>query len=101
MRISPKMSEKPAASRNSSPPRARLFSVCMIQYCTKKGAGCPGPVLSLSLGFEVFRRRPVARVHRVLEELRLLVCPELAHVRVGIDDAIHQAPEREPVLDIQ
>ena len=33
MRISPKISEKPADSRNSSPPSARLFSVWMIQNC--------------------------------------------------------------------
>src|SRR6266478_2598100 len=33
MRIRPKISEKPAASRNSRPPRARLFRVWMIQYC--------------------------------------------------------------------
>jgi hypothetical protein len=31
--ISPKMSENPAASRNSSPPNARLLSVWIAQYC--------------------------------------------------------------------
>jgi hypothetical protein len=34
MRISPKMSEKPAAKRNSRPPSARLFSVWIAQYCS-------------------------------------------------------------------
>src|SRR5262249_49643861 len=92
MRIRPKISEKPAASRNSSPPRARLFSVWMIQYCTKKRAGCPGPLDPFLLGFEVLRRRPIARIHRVLEEVRLLVRPELADVRVGVDDGVHKAP---------
>src|SRR5882672_11499853 len=91
MRIRPKISEKPAASRNSSPPRARLFSDWMIQYCTKKGPVSPGPLLSRCLGLEVLRGRPVARVDRVLQEVRLLVGPELAHVRVGLDDAVHQA----------
>ena len=33
MRISPKASEKPEESRNSSPPKAMLFSVWMIQNC--------------------------------------------------------------------
>ena len=33
IRISPKMSEKPDARRNSSPPSARLFSVWIAQYC--------------------------------------------------------------------
>ena len=39
MRISPKISENPAASRNSSPPRARLFSVWMIQNCMRAKSG--------------------------------------------------------------
>src|ERR1700704_3013236 len=76
IRISPKMSEKPAASRNSSPPSARLFSVWMTQNC--------------SLGLQVFRRREVARVHRILQELLRLVGPELAHVRIGVDHPVHQ-----------
>ena len=33
IRISPKINENPAASRNSSPPRARLFNVWTIQNC--------------------------------------------------------------------
>src|SRR5712664_4940384 len=77
MRISPNISEKPAARRNSRPPRARLLSVWRTQNCK-------------ALLFQVLRRRPVARVHRVLQELLGLVSPELAHVRVGVDDAIHQ-----------
>src|SRR6266705_5725011 len=92
MRISPKMSEKPAASRNSRPPRARLFSVWMIQYCTKKGAGCPGPVFLPRLRLEILRGRPIARVHRIHKELLRLVGPELAHVRVGVDDAVYETP---------
>src|SRR2546425_12829100 len=71
IRISPKMSEKPADSRNSRAPSARLFSVWMTQNC--------------SLGLQVFRRREVARVHRALQELLRVVGPELAHVRVGVD----------------
>ena len=45
MRMSPKISEKPAASRNSSPPSARLFSVWMIQNCmrAKSGSGSHRP----------------------------------------------------------
>src|SRR6266850_2433409 len=78
MRISPKMSEKPAASRKSRPPSARLFSVWMTQNC--------------SLGLQVLRRREVARVHWVLQELLRVVGPELAHVGIGVDHAVHQAP---------
>src|ERR1043165_5406157 len=85
MRISPKMSEKPALSRNSSPPSARLFSVWMTQNCIAE----PSPARLL---LEVLCRRPIPRVHRVLQELLGLVGPELAHVRVGVDDAVHQPP---------
>src|SRR5581483_11394052 len=96
MRISPKMSEKPAASRNSSPPSARLFNVWMIQYCIrgaeKVGAGVPAPLLFRRSRLEVLRRRPVARVHRVLQELVGVVGPELAHVRIGLDHRVDQPP---------
>src|SRR5947208_16937722 len=84
IRISPKISEKPADSRNSSPPSARLFSVWMTQNC--------------SLGLQVLRRREVARVHRVLQELLRVIRPELAHVRVSVDHAVHQAPVLAPHL---
>src|SRR3954467_5509974 len=84
MRIRPKMSENPAARRNSSPPSARLFSVWMTQNC--------------KLGFQVLRRRPVARVHRVLQELLRIVGPELADVRIRVDDGVRQAAG--PALDL-
>src|SRR5919206_2450618 len=77
IRIRPKISEKPAARRNSSPPSARLFSVWIAQYC--------------KLLFQVLRRRPVARIHRVLQELLGLVLPELADVRVGMDHPVNEA----------
>src|SRR5215510_13994507 len=77
IRIRPKMSEKPAARRNSSPPSARLFSVWIAQYCR-------------ALPFEVLVGREVPRIHRVLQELVRLVRPELAHVRVGVDHPVHQ-----------
>src|SRR5205814_3951321 len=79
MRISPKISEKPADSRNSRAPSARLFSVWMTQNC--------------SLGLQVLRRREVARVHRVLQELLRLVGPELAHVGIAVDHAVHRSEE--------
>ena len=44
IRISPKISENPDDSRNSSPPRARLFRVWMAQNCIG--------------GRESFRREP-------------------------------------------
>ncbi len=38
IRISPKISENPAASRNKRPPRARLFNVWTIQNCMSMGS---------------------------------------------------------------
>src|SRR5207247_2882313 len=77
IRIRPKISEKPADSRNSRAPSARLFSVWMTQNC--------------SLGLQVLRRREVARVHRVLQELLRVIRPELAHIGIGVDHAVQQA----------
>src|SRR5438105_14243546 len=77
--IRPKMSEKPDARRNSSPPSARLFSVWIAQYCKS--------------AFEVLRGREISRVDRVLQERLGLVGPELADVRVGVDHLVHQPPE--------
>src|SRR5712671_7954760 len=74
--IRPKISENPAARRNSSPPSARLFSVWTTQNC--------------KLRFQVLRRRPVARIHRVLEKLLGLVGPELADVGIRVDDPVDQ-----------
>src|SRR5882672_10782249 len=94
MRIRPKISEKPAASRKSRPPRARLFRVWMIQYCINaRGRKNPAPLFALrGSRLQVLGGRPIARIHRVLQELFRLVGPELAHVRVGMDDAVHEAP---------
>src|SRR5262245_59064854 len=95
----PKMSEKPDESRNSSPPRARLFSVWMTQNCMRLP---PASRLARerararqgarALRLEVLRRRVVARVRRCLEVLLGLVRPELAHVRVRVDHGVHQPP---------
>src|SRR5947208_13572245 len=76
--IRPKISENPAASRKSNPPNARLLSVWIAQYCKS--------------ALQVFGRRPVSRVHRVLEEFLRLVGPELAHVGIGVDHLVHKAP---------
>src|SRR5262245_46685805 len=79
IRIRPKISEKPAARRNSNPPSARLLSVWIAQYCRSV--------------LQVVGRRPVPRVDRVLQEILGLVAPELADVRVGVDYLVHQPPE--------
>src|SRR5256712_10452228 len=84
IRISPKSSEKPADSRNSRAPSARLFSVWMTQNC--------------SLGLQVLRRREGGRVHRVLQELLRLGGPVPAHLGIPVDHGVHHppAPARHP-----
>src|SRR3954453_18972707 len=76
IRMRPKISEKPAARRNSNPPSDRLLSVWIAQYC--------------SLRLQVLGRREIPRVHRVLQEGLRVVRPELAHVRVRMDHPVHQ-----------
>src|SRR3954464_10726188 len=74
--IRPKISENPAASRNNSPPNARLLSVWIAQYCR--------------LGLQILGWRVVPGIRRVLQVLLGLVGPELAHVRIGVDHLVHQ-----------
>src|SRR6266850_4748024 len=76
IRIRPKISENPAASRKSSPPNARLLSVWIAQYCR--------------LGLQILGGRVVPGVGRVLQILLGLVGPELAHVRIGVHHLVHQ-----------
>src|SRR5258708_25397862 len=85
MRISPNISEKPAASRNSRPPRARLFRVWMIQYCINERGRKIRPRFLLSASrLQVLGGRPIARIHRILQELLRLLSPELAPLPGGM-----------------
>src|ERR1700682_1357510 len=101
MRISPKASEKPDESRNSSPPKAMLLSVWMIQNCIEdyarchlspqagRGEECTACAdITASVSLQILRRRVVARIDRVLQELVLIVGPELAHVWIGLDHGV-------------
>src|SRR6516225_434329 len=38
--------------------------------------------------FEILARRKVARKYRLLDELLWIICPELAHLRIGLDDRV-------------
>src|SRR3954463_10361800 len=88
MRIKPKISEKPAASVNSTPPRARLFRLWISQKFMPRLY--PPMDYFEGLLLEVLGCRIVARVDRRSEEVRLLVSPELAHLRVGLDHGVGQ-----------
>src|SRR5262245_58144807 len=81
--IRPKISENPAASRNSSPPSARLLSVWMAQYCTGRSEDARSRL-------QVLGRGVFPRIGRVLQILVGLVGPELAHVRVRVHHLVHQ-----------
>src|SRR5580704_12664211 len=90
-RISPKISENPDESRNSRPPSDRLLRPWMIQNCIggrscSKSCEMVGPQLRL----QVLGRRIVARIDRIFQEGGLVVGPELADIRIGLDDGIDQ-----------
>src|SRR4051812_21674381 len=82
MRIRPKISEKPAARMNSTPPSARLLRLWISHRFMR------GPLAASLL--DALRRRVIARIHRAGEELAALVLPELAHRRIGLEHRVHQ-----------
>src|SRR6267142_6170473 len=78
IRISPKISENPADSRNNSPP-----SVMLLTASTNQRAIAPAARSAL-------QRRIIPRVHRLRQEPLLLVRPELAHLGIGLDGRVDQ-----------
>src|SRR5436305_12684996 len=104
IRISPKISEKPADRRNSRPPKVTLLTVSTSQKFIAAGVPACGrgerralrsrsqrPCFVLLL----LERRVVARIDRLREELLFVVSPELADVVIGLHGLV---PELEPVL---
>src|SRR5690242_8167796 len=102
IRISPKIREKPADRRNSSPPKVTLFTVSTSQKVI--AADIPRSKRQIirrrlirrlrrcsSLRFE---RWIVARVDGLLEELLFVVGPELTHVMVCLDRLVDQLAVR-------
>src|SRR3984957_6307042 len=91
-RIRPKISEKPDESRNSKPPSERLLRPWMIQNCIVCPSSGKGATAAQGAGllFQIFRRRPVARIDRILQECGLIVGPELADIGVVLDDGVDQ-----------
>src|ERR1043166_3236118 len=102
MRISPKISEKPAERRNSRPPKATALTDSTYQFIAvvfpaalnegrwllrQRPSGCGVP---LRLEWRV-----VARIDRLRQELLLVVGPELADVVIGLHGLV---PELQPVL---
>src|SRR5262245_5295846 len=90
MRISPKMSENPADSRNNRPPKVTLLTVSSSQddmaigfprsfSLDRRSLLLQCPPVSLLL-----ERRVIARIDRLRQELLFVVRPELADVVVGL-----------------
>src|SRR5262245_60815354 len=105
MRISPKISEKPADSRNSSPPKAMLFAASSQRFM--RGDPCTTISCAVGAGHSALERRIVARVDRLRQEPLLLVGPELADVLVGLDRRVDElavlalaAPDVEVAHDV-
>src|SRR6266571_1646154 len=91
IRISPKISENPADSRKSRPPSVTLLTASSSQRFIEPvpaALGCsPAPPRPRRSGLQ---RRIVARVDRLREKPLLVVGPELAHVRIGLDRRVDE-----------
>src|ERR1700704_3223721 len=86
----PKLLDKPRSSRAGLPPFARasvLTSLSPPIAIEITGAPETEPRPSVALIAE-FAGREVPIVHRLLEELVLAELPELADVRIGLDDSV-------------
>jgi len=98
MRISPKMSEKPAASRNSRPPRAEAVQRLNDPVLPQKRGGCPGPVFPPF----AYDSRFFAGANRASTPdssgTPPVVGPELAHVRVGVMTRFTRRPSLRSTL---
>src|SRR5215471_18508018 len=88
MRISPKISEKPAESRNSRPPKAMLFAASSQRFM--RGDPCATISSAVGAGRSALERRIVARVDGLRQEPLLVVGPELADVLVGLDRRVDE-----------
>src|SRR5262245_7941766 len=95
----PKISEKPADSRNSNPPSVMLFTAStnhkfiavrferrLCRRNPNRGGGREGAAEAPSR----FHWRVIARVHRLRQEPFLVIRPELAHFRVRLDRGVDQ-----------
>src|SRR5438552_13727215 len=76
--MSPKISENPADRRNRRPPSVTLLTASSSHRLTPGG-----PASAL-------QRRIIPRVHRLREEPLLVVRPELAHLRIGLDRRVDE-----------
>src|SRR5262245_38024838 len=77
IRISPKISEKPAESRKSRPPSVTLLTASTNQIIA--------PATRSAL-----QRRIVPRVHGLRQEPLLVVRPELADLGIGLDGRVDE-----------
>src|ERR1700682_3551571 len=95
--IRPKISENPDDSRNNRPPSDRLLRPWIIQNCIA-GRSCSescalrSSATEADLLLQVLCRRIVARIDRILQECGLVIGPELADIRIGLDDGVDQPP---------
>src|SRR2546421_7768160 len=95
--IKPKMSENPEESRKSRPPSDRLLRPWMIQNCIvcRSRPVSPARIHACSgadLLLQVLRRRIIARINGVLQELGLVIGPELRDIGISLDHGIDQSP---------
>src|SRR5262245_37287794 len=87
IRISPKISEKPAARRKSRLPKVMLLTA------SSKVRLIPAPsprARKTTARASALERRIVARVHGLRQEPLLVVRPELAHVGIRLDRSVDE-----------
>src|SRR5689334_16816720 len=88
IRISPKISENPAESRNNRPPNVTLLTVSSSQNVITAALPFYAPS---ALG----QRRIIARIDRMREILLFRPSPELTDVLIGLDGLV---PELQPIF---
>src|SRR5580693_7514851 len=102
IRISPKIRENPADSRNNRPPNVTLLTVSSSQNVISLPLRFPATRYCSSYhaprrrSIESSQRRIIARIDRMGEKLLFRPGPELTHVLVGLDGLV---PELESLFD--
>src|ERR1700722_17663540 len=94
IRISPKISEKPADSRNNRPPNVTLLTVSSTQNVISGALALPGrkhwqtQIRRLLFSSAFCQRWVVARVNRMREEFLFGPVPELTDIVISLDGLV-------------
>src|SRR5262245_8709144 len=97
IRMSPKISEKPADRRNRRPPSVTLLIASTSHRFIARGGARRAPIdrragarRPAPGGTSALHRWIVSRVHRLRQEPLLVVGPELADLGIGLDRRVDE-----------